>query len=71
MASIDFTELSAKHTSDATRTRLRQRHWAQIRLQAYGIAAIAFAAAALILLTFVTPNISDSLEQAGIELPWI
>ncbi|MEL6267576.1 MAG: DUF3333 domain-containing protein, partial [Pseudomonadota bacterium] len=50
MASIDFTELSAKHTSDATRTRLRQRHWAQIRLQAYGIAAIAFAAAALILL---------------------
>ncbi|MEO0820191.1 MAG: DUF3333 domain-containing protein, partial [Pseudomonadota bacterium] len=55
-SSVDFSTLSAKHTSDATKARLRARHWAEIRLKAYGIAAIFLAAAALALLvsTIVT-----------------
>ncbi|MEM6676320.1 MAG: phosphate ABC transporter permease PstA [Pseudomonadota bacterium] len=53
---IDFTELSAKHTSQATKRRLRARHWAEVRLKAYGILAIGLAGAALLLLvsTIVT-----------------
>ncbi|MEM7497795.1 MAG: phosphate ABC transporter permease PstA [Pseudomonadota bacterium] len=47
---VDFTELSGKHTGDANRRRLRARHRAEVRLKAYGIAAIAIAAAALLLL---------------------
>ncbi|MEM9784613.1 MAG: DUF3333 domain-containing protein, partial [Pseudomonadota bacterium] len=75
MAAIDFTELSAKHTSDATRRRLRARYWAEIRLKAYGIAAIAFAAGALLLLgsTIVTKTASVVYEyylqlEADIEV---
>ncbi|MEM6974045.1 MAG: phosphate ABC transporter permease PstA [Pseudomonadota bacterium] len=64
MTSIDFTALSAKHTSDATRARLRKRYWAEVRLKAYGIIAIAFAAAALLLLgsTIVTKTLSVTHE---------
>ncbi|MEM6486784.1 MAG: DUF3333 domain-containing protein, partial [Pseudomonadota bacterium] len=50
MANIDCTELSAKHTSVETKRRLRSRYWAQLRLQAYGITAIGFAALALVIL---------------------
>ncbi|MEM7527673.1 MAG: phosphate ABC transporter permease PstA [Pseudomonadota bacterium] len=47
---VDFNELSAKHTGDANKSRLRARYWAEMRLKAYGIAAIGIAAAALLLL---------------------
>ncbi|MEL6336880.1 MAG: phosphate ABC transporter permease PstA [Pseudomonadota bacterium] len=50
-STIDFTDLSAKHTSDETKKRLKQRYWAEVRLKAYGMLAIAFAGAALLLLT--------------------
>ncbi|MEL6197022.1 MAG: DUF3333 domain-containing protein, partial [Pseudomonadota bacterium] len=55
-ATIDFTELSSKHTSDLSKHRLRQRYWAEVRLKAYGMIAIGFAGAALLLLlsTIVT-----------------
>ncbi|MEL6767477.1 MAG: phosphate ABC transporter permease PstA [Pseudomonadota bacterium] len=47
---VDFTELSAKHTGEANKSRLRARYWAEVRLKAYGIAAIGVAAFALVLL---------------------
>ncbi len=49
-SSIDMTEISARHTSPETRGRLRGRHMAEFRLKAYGILAIALAAAALVIL---------------------
>jgi len=49
-ALIDMTEISAKHTSAETAKRIRARHWAEWRLQAYGIFAIFLAAAALLTL---------------------
>ncbi|MEM8990467.1 MAG: phosphate ABC transporter permease PstA [Pseudomonadota bacterium] len=47
---IELTELSAQHTSDAAARRARSRHWAEFRLKAYGIIAISLAAAALVIL---------------------
>ncbi|MEL6476031.1 MAG: phosphate ABC transporter permease PstA [Pseudomonadota bacterium] len=44
---VDMTALSAQHTSDAANRRSKARHWAEWRLKAYGIAAIALAALAL------------------------
>ncbi|MEM1344711.1 MAG: phosphate ABC transporter permease PstA [Pseudomonadota bacterium] len=49
-ATIDMTAISARHTSAASGARTRQRYWAQIRLQAYGILALTLAAAALVIL---------------------
>ncbi|MEO0960207.1 MAG: DUF3333 domain-containing protein, partial [Pseudomonadota bacterium] len=62
---VDFTELSAKHTGEASKRRLRARYWAEMRLKAYGILAIAIAAAALLLLlsTVVTKTAGVIYEK--------
>lgn len=49
-ATIDMTEISAKHTSAETKRRIRGRYWAQWRLQGYGMIAIFLAALALVFL---------------------
>jgi len=49
-AIIDMTEISAKHTSAEAAQKVRARHWAEWRLQAYGILAIALAGLALVVL---------------------
>ncbi|MEO1315184.1 MAG: phosphate ABC transporter permease PstA [Pseudomonadota bacterium] len=64
-STVDFTELSAKHTGEASKRRLRARYWAEMRLKAYGIIAIAIAAAALLLLlsTVVTKTAGVIYEK--------
>ena len=49
---IDMTALSAKHTAPETARRVKRRHWAEIRLRAYGILAIATAVLALVILVY-------------------
>jgi phosphate transport system permease protein len=44
---VDMTKLSAHHASEASAQRLKKRHAAEVRLKAYGIAAIATACIAL------------------------
>lgn len=51
-ATVDMTKLSAMHTSEESRSRVRSRHNSEIRLKAYGLIAITLAAAALIILTW-------------------
>lgn len=62
--SFDMSALSAKHTGDASRRRLRKRHWADIRLRIWGILAIGLAVSALIvlLITVVTKAVGVRSE---------
>ncbi|MEO0679322.1 MAG: phosphate ABC transporter permease PstA [Pseudomonadota bacterium] len=76
---VSMTDLSALHGSESANSRLRARRRAETRLQAYGIAAIALAGAALVTLlssvvfkaalavteTYVTPTIQLSAETLG------
>jgi phosphate transport system permease protein len=71
---VDMTELSKVHGSDASAARLKKRRAAEWRLKAYGIAAIAFAGAALvILLSSVVLNarfaITETYINAEITIP--
>lgn len=49
---INMAELSARHTSAESNRRTKRRHWAEVRLKAYGIVAILLAGAALIVLAY-------------------
>lgn len=71
---VDMTELSKVHGSKASADRLKKRRAAEWRLKAYGIAAIAFAGAALvILLSSVVLNarfaITETYINAEITIP--
>ncbi|MEM0988705.1 MAG: phosphate ABC transporter permease PstA [Pseudomonadota bacterium] len=61
---IDMAGLSAKHTSQESARRVKKRHWAQVRLKAYGIIAICLAGLALAILvwTIVTKAYSVNSE---------
>ena len=61
---IDMARLSAKHTSPESRRRVRRRHLAEIRLRIYGIAAIAIAITALVVLmsTIIAKTLSVTHE---------
>lgn len=50
--SFDMAALSAKHSDPAAARRLKRRHWAELRLKAYGALAILLAAAALVILIY-------------------
>ncbi|GMG81749.1 hypothetical protein LNKW23_09620 [Paralimibaculum aggregatum] len=64
-ATIDMTAISARHTSAESARRTSRRHWAQFRLKAYGVIAIAIAAAALVVLvsTIVTKTMTVLTES--------
>ncbi|MEM7061210.1 MAG: phosphate ABC transporter permease PstA [Pseudomonadota bacterium] len=49
---IDMAGLSAKHASVEAAHRVKRRHWAEFRLRAYGILAIAVAVIALLILIY-------------------
>ena len=49
---FDMSALSAKHTDQAAAKRLKRRHWAELRLKAYGVLAILIAATALVILIY-------------------
>ncbi|MEO1494073.1 MAG: phosphate ABC transporter permease PstA [Pseudomonadota bacterium] len=51
-AAFDMTAISAKHTAPQSASLLKKRHWAEVRLKAYGILAIFIAAAALATLLY-------------------
>ena len=51
-ATINMADLSAKHTSAESTRRTKARHWAELRLKAYGVLAILLAAAALVTLIY-------------------
>ena len=56
--------------SDAARARLKRRHRAEVRLRAYGIAALGFAALALVvLLSSVVTTASGALRETYVTLP--
>ncbi|MEM9059665.1 MAG: phosphate ABC transporter permease PstA [Pseudomonadota bacterium] len=62
---FDMTELSAKHTSQEAEARTKRRHWAELRLKAYGIIAILLAAMALVVLiyTIIAKTLSVTTEH--------
>lgn len=65
---VDMTQLSKHHGSEASAQRLKKRRAAEWRLQAYGIAAIAFAGLALvILLSSVVLNARFALTETYIN----
>lgn len=67
---VDMTALSALHGSAASADRLRTRRRAQIRLQAYGIAAIVFSGLALVVLMWsVFAKASLVVTETYIRLP--
>lgn len=66
---VDMTELSAHHGTDASRSRLRKRRAAEVRLRAYGIAAIAFSGLALVaLLWSVIGKVGPALTETYITI---
>ncbi|QPH55328.1 phosphate ABC transporter permease PstA [Pontivivens ytuae] len=65
-----MNELSAVHGSDASQRRLKKRRAAEMRLKAYGIAAIFLAGAALVTLMWsVVGNARYALSESYITLP--
>jgi phosphate transport system permease protein len=66
---IDMTAISAKHTSAQNAGKIRRRHWAEYRLQAYGILAILLAAAALaVLIGTIAVNATSVLTERYLSL---
>ncbi len=67
---VDMSILSSHHGSKAAADRSRQRHWAEIRLKAYGIAAISIAGLALVaLLWSVFTKAGLVLTESYLTLP--
>ena len=66
---VDMSALAAQHTSEAAAKRSKARHWAEWRLKAYGIAAIAVAAVALgILISTVIGKATSVVYEYYISL---
>ncbi len=66
---IDITALSAKHTAADSKRKLSRRRWAEVRLRAYGILAIAFAMAALaVLLWTITVKTLTVMDEYYLSL---
>ncbi len=67
---VTMSDLSAVHGSEASTRRLKRRKRAEIRLRAYGMAAIALAALALVaLLWSVVGKAGGALTETYITLP--
>jgi phosphate transport system permease protein len=67
---VDMTTLSARHSGEASKNRVRKRRAAETRLKAYGILALACAAAALIaLLGSVFTKAGGALTETYLTLP--
>ena len=67
---VSMAELSKHHGSEASARRLKKRKWAEIRLRAYGIAALTLAGMALAaLLWSVVGKAGYALSETYINLP--
>ncbi len=67
---VDMATLSAHHGSQASRARLRKRKMAELRLKAYGIAAILVAGIALLtLMSSVVGQATRAMTESYITLP--
>ena len=67
---VDMTALTALHGSAASADRVKRRRWAEVRLKAYGIAAIILAALALVtLLSSVFYKAAGALTEHYVTVP--
>ena len=67
---LDMTTLSTRHSGEASNRRIRKRRAAETRLKAYGIVALAVAAAALVaLLGSVFTKAGGALTETYLTMP--
>jgi phosphate transport system permease protein len=67
---VSMTDLSKVHGTDASRSRLKARKYAEMRLRAYGIIALSLAGLALVaLLWSVVGKAAGALTETYITLP--